>query len=99
MNQLFILFRVDAAEAQCIAQAPDEPYQHDFEELIIGVEGQLERFIDFRTATIAAPLLSFVTKGKAHCVQPVRRREVASKEQLERIDRPYGQLTADRDAA
>lgn len=70
MDQLFRLFRVDAAEAQRIAQAPDEPHQHDFEELIIGVEGQLEHFIDFRTATIAAPFVSFVTKGKVHRVRP-----------------------------
>lgn len=70
MDQLFRMFRVDAAEAQRIAQAPDEPHQHDFEELIIGVEGQLEHFIDFRSATIAAPFVSFVTKGKVHRVRP-----------------------------
>ena len=70
MDPLFHLFRVDAAEAERIAQAPDEPHQHDFEELIIGVEGRLEHFIDFRTTTIAAPFVSFVTKGKVHRVVP-----------------------------
>ncbi len=70
MDPLFRLFRVDAAEAERIAQAPDEPHQHDFEELIIGLEGQLEHFIDFRTTTIAAPFVSFVTKGKVHRVRP-----------------------------
>lgn len=70
MGPLFRLFRVDAAEAERIAQEPDEPHQHDFEELIIGLEGQLEHFIDFRTTTIAAPFVSFVTKGKVHRVRP-----------------------------
>ncbi|MCC6401742.1 MAG: helix-turn-helix domain-containing protein [Flavobacteriales bacterium] len=70
MDPLFRMFRVDAAEAERIATAPDEPHQHDFEELIIGVEGQLEHFIDFRTTTIAAPFVSFVTKGKVHRVRP-----------------------------
>jgi len=70
MDDLFRLFRVDATEAQRIAAAPNVPHQHDFEELIIGAEGQLEHFIDFRTATIAAPFVSFVTKGKVHRVVP-----------------------------
>src|SRR5690606_29467558 len=70
MDDLFRMFRVDAAEAQRIAAAPDEPHQHDFEELILGIEGQLEHFIDFRTSTIAAPFVSFVTKGKVHWVKP-----------------------------
>ena len=70
MEPLFRMFRVNAAEAQRIAAAPDEPHQHDFEELIMGMEGQLEHFIDFRTTTIAAPFVSFVTKGKVHRVKP-----------------------------
>lgn len=70
MDELFRMFRVDAAEAVRIATALDEPHQHDFEELIIGVQGQLEHFIDFRTTTIAAPFVSFVTKGKVHRVKP-----------------------------
>src|SRR5688572_23318877 len=62
MDDLFRMFRVDAAEAQRIAAAPDDPHQHGFEELIIGMEGQLEHFIDFQTSTISAPFVSFVTK-------------------------------------
>jgi AraC-like DNA-binding protein len=53
-----------------IGSAPNEPHQHDFEELIIGMAGQLEHFIDFRTETTAAPFASFVTKGKVHRVRP-----------------------------
>ena len=70
MDDLFRMFRVDVAEAQRIAAAPDDPHQHDFEELIIGMQGQLEHFIDFQTSTIAAPFVSFVTKGKVHRVKP-----------------------------
>jgi hypothetical protein len=70
MNQLFKIFKVDKAEATKIIASPDEPHQHDFEELIIGNEGQLEHFIDFKTTTLDAPLVSFVTKGKVHRVIP-----------------------------
>jgi AraC family transcriptional activator of pobA len=70
MNQLFKIFKVDSEEATKISASPDEPHQHDFEELLIGIEGQLEHFIDFKTTTLAAPFVSFVTKGKVHRVIP-----------------------------
>jgi AraC family transcriptional regulator, transcriptional activator of pobA len=70
MNQLFKIFKVDEVEATKISASPDEPHLHDFEELIIGLEGQLEHFIDFKTTTLDAPLVSFVTKGKVHRVIP-----------------------------
>lgn len=70
MNQLFKIFKIDAEEANKITASPDEPHQHDFEELIIGIEGQLEHFIDFKNTLLNAPLISFVTKGKIHRVIP-----------------------------
>lgn len=70
MNQLFKIFKVDVAEANKINASPDEPHEHDFEELIIGVEGELDHFIDFKATTLSAPLVSFVTKGKIHRVLP-----------------------------
>lgn len=70
MNQLFKIFSVDEAEAKKISASPDAPHQHDFEELIIGIEGKLEHFIDFKTTTLDAPFVSFVTKGKVHRVIP-----------------------------
>ncbi len=70
MDQLFTIFRLDEAGAQKIAAAPDEPHLHDYEELIVGITGQLEHFIDFKTITLDAPLVSFVTKGKVHRVIP-----------------------------
>lgn len=70
MDQLFKIFKVDKAEANRISASPDDPHQHDFEELIIAIEGQLEHFIDFKNTTLDAPLVSFVTKGKVHRVIP-----------------------------
>lgn len=70
MDSLFKIFKIDKAEAAKITASPDEPHQHDFEELIIGTEGQLEHFIDFKTTTTDAPLISFVTKGKVHRAIP-----------------------------
>lgn len=70
MNQLFKIFKVDIEEAIKITASPDEPHQHDYEELIIGMQGQLEHFIDFKNSILEAPLVSFVTKGKMHRVIP-----------------------------
>lgn len=70
MEEMIRVFRVDHAEAERLANGPNEPHHHDFEELILGVEGTLEHFIDFRTETVEAPFVSFVTKGKVHRVQP-----------------------------
>lgn len=74
MNQLFKIFKVDKAEATKISALPDEPHHHNYEELIIGIDGQLEHFIDFKTNILDAPLVSFVTKGKVHRVIPKLKR-------------------------
>ncbi len=66
MNQLFNIFRIDAVSAKEIAATPDEPHIHDFEELIVGMKGKLEHFVDFKSNTVEAPLVSFIAKGKAH---------------------------------
>lgn len=70
MNQLFRIFTVTEAEVNKITAAPDRPHQHDFEELIVGMEGRLEHFIDFKTEVLDAPFACFVTKGKTHRVVP-----------------------------
>jgi len=71
MNELFKINRLGAADAKKIAASINEPHMHDFEELLIGIEGQLEHFIDFKETTVKAPYISFVTKGKLHKVRPV----------------------------
>ena len=70
VNQPFYIFQLTENEAKKIATSPDEPHSHDFEELIIGIEGKLEHIIDFKTTNFVAPFVSFVTKGKVHRVIP-----------------------------
>ncbi len=70
MNQPFHIFTVTEADAEQIASAPNEPHHHDYEELIIGMEGWLEHFIDFKSSTYESPFVSFVTRGKIHRVNP-----------------------------
>ncbi len=71
MDHLFQIYRLTAEDARKIASSPDEPHCHDFEELIVGVEGELEHFIDFKSDNFVSPFISFVTKGKIHRVKPV----------------------------
>src|SRR5690606_27984274 len=73
MIPLFKIFKINAVEADKITSTPDEPHSHDFEELIIGLDGRLEHFIDFKSIELDAPLVSFVTKGKMHRVLPKSR--------------------------
>ncbi len=70
MNQLFQIFPVTEEDVIKIHSSPNEPHDHDFEELIVGIEGRLEHFIDFKSSELAAPLFSFVTKGKVHRLKP-----------------------------
>ncbi|MEP7320438.1 MAG: AraC family transcriptional regulator [Saprospiraceae bacterium] len=67
---LFQIFNIDAIEAKKIAASPSEPHHHDFEELIIAIQGRIEHFIDFKSNSYDAPLVSFVTKGKVHRLVP-----------------------------
>lgn len=73
MNQLFRIFRLGPAEAKEIEDSLNEPHVHDFEELIVGIQGEMEHFIDFKSEKFNAPFVSFVTKGKVHRVKPSAR--------------------------
>lgn len=70
MDQPFQIFTITQADISKIAAAPNEPHDHDFEELIVGISGCLEHFIDFKSTVLKAPFVSFVTRGKVHRVQP-----------------------------
>ena len=52
MTATFKIFSISADDVKAIAASVNEPHQHDFEELIIGIAGQLEHFIDFKTAVL-----------------------------------------------
>ncbi|MGC9353018.1 MAG: hypothetical protein ACP5D9_04215 [Mariniphaga sp.] len=45
MNETFKIYSISVEEVRQINAAPNEPHQHDYEELIVGIEGQLEHFI------------------------------------------------------
>ena len=70
MDNLFHIFKINLEEARKIAESPDRIHVHDFEELIVGIEGELEHFIDFKAERFVSPFISFVTKGKVHGVKP-----------------------------
>lgn len=71
MEGVFKIFKIDGQDAEKIATQVNEPHHHDFEELLIGKEGQLEHFIDFKSEIMEAPFVSFVTQGKTHRVRPL----------------------------
>jgi AraC-like DNA-binding protein len=69
MDQLFHIFRLGKKEAEEIETSPDEPHVHDFEELIVGIDGEIQHFIDFKCEKFKSPFISFVTKGKIHSIK------------------------------
>ena len=70
MDKLFHIYKLGKEKAKEIALSPDEPHNHDYEELIVGMDGELEHFIDFKSEKFISPFISFVTKGKVHRVTP-----------------------------
>lgn len=70
MEQLFYIGRIGVEEVRQIESSLNEPHTHDYEELLLGMEGDLEHFIDFESGYLTAPYISFVTKGKIHRVKP-----------------------------
>ena len=71
MNRPVKIFKFGVEDAKKVASSENEPHIHDFEEIIIGMEGAIEHFIDFDTTIVNAPYVCFVTKGKVHRVKPV----------------------------
>lgn len=71
MIQPFHIFQLTEEEAEKTAALPPaSTHRHDFEELIIGINGKMEHFIDFKTVEIDAPFVSFITQGKVHRLVP-----------------------------
>lgn len=71
MNDIFRIFKLDVKQAEEIMKEPNLPHVHEYEELLIGIEGQVEHFIDFRSHIIDAPFISFITQGKMHQIKPM----------------------------
>lgn len=70
MTDIFRIHKVTHVEVEKIAASENEPHFHDYEDLLIGVEGILEHFIDFKTTMMEAPFISFVARNKVHKVIP-----------------------------
>jgi AraC family transcriptional regulator, transcriptional activator of pobA len=71
MIEHFYINKLNVEDAERIAATPEEPHVHDYEELIVGLEGDVEHFIDFKTTLFRSPYVCFVTKGKLHKVRPI----------------------------
>lgn len=71
MKELFSISTIEAARAAEIANTPNDPHIHEFEELLVGVQGKLEHLIDFRKDIYSAPYISFIAKGKTHRLKPI----------------------------
>jgi AraC family transcriptional regulator, transcriptional activator of pobA len=71
VEEIFRIFRITVSEADTINASANEPHIHDYEELILGEEGQLEHFIDYKSEIYTAPYVSFIAKGKLHRVRPL----------------------------
>lgn len=69
MEELFRIYKFGVDDAAREAAEPADPHVHEFEELLIGLEGQIEHYIDFRTETVDAPYVSFITEGKTHQIK------------------------------
>jgi AraC family transcriptional activator of pobA len=67
----FKIFKVTPGEADEIVSLPNDPHVHEFEELLIGSEGQIEHFIDFKSVRFKAPFISFIAMGKVHRLKPM----------------------------
>src|SRR5512146_364221 len=70
IDKVFEIFKIGVSEAGEIAASVNNPHHHDYEELLIGLEGVLDHFIDFQAEELPAPYISFVTRGKVHRVVP-----------------------------
>ena len=71
MKDLFQIFRVNDLVVRELVKKSEQPHQHNFEELIVVIEGTVDHFIDFDSTLISAPFASFITKGKPHHIKPV----------------------------
>lgn len=67
----FEIFRVNAAELGDYDDFEIVPHTHNYEQIIVGLEGDLEHYVDFTSTRLTAPYVSFVSKGKVHQAVPL----------------------------
>ena len=69
MEQLFSIEKIDFCGVKELSDVYHDPHIHDHEELIIGMRGEIEHFIDYKSKTLKAPFISFISQGKPHVVR------------------------------
>jgi AraC-like DNA-binding protein len=70
MELLFDIQKFNETDAAKLAATPNDPHVHEHEELLVGIAGELDHFIDFKSSVFSAPYISFITKGKVHRARP-----------------------------
>ncbi len=76
MELLFDIQKFNQADAVKLAATPNDPHVHEHEELLVGISGALDHFIDFKSSEFAAPYISFIAKGKMHRARPTVKDEL-----------------------
>ncbi len=71
MDLLFDIQKFNEADGVKLAATPNDPHVHDHEELLVGIGGDLDHFIDFKSSVFSAPYISFIAKGKIHRARPI----------------------------
>jgi AraC-like DNA-binding protein len=66
----FLIEKITAEMAVEIRRSPVAPHRHDYEELIILRQGEVDHFIDFRKEHVVAPVVIYIAGGKIHRIYP-----------------------------
>lgn len=69
-SQPFEIFQVKSQELQDLGDLRVAPHHHTYEQIIVGVSGKLEHYIDFKCTKLEAPYICFVSSGKPHRAVP-----------------------------
>lgn len=70
MQQLFNIFEVTQSNVDYRLAHPEPLCRHEYEEILVGTNGQLDHYIDFRIERSVAPSVVFIPMGKIHYTQP-----------------------------
>lgn len=70
ISKPFEIFQVKSEELLGLGDLRVAPHNHTYEQIIVGVSGKLEHFIDFKCTKLDAPYISFVSRGKSHRAVP-----------------------------
>lgn len=70
MNVDFDISFLTIKELNNIVAAGNEPHYHEYEQIVIGIEGNIKHFIDFKLHEVNSPFITFITKGKIHQLVP-----------------------------